>query len=665
METSTLQAFIDWFAAHHQWAYFFVFAIAAGESLAVVGMLIPGIALMLGAGTLVGLGALNLWYCLLWATLGAVAGDGISFWLGRRYQHQLKNLWPLNRYPELFPRGEAFFVKHGGKGVLFGRFFGPVRAIIPAVAGMLGMQPLRFYSVNVLSAIAWAPVVILPGVVFGASLSLAAEVTSRLAGLVLGFLLFTWLAFLLARFVFQYLQPRADAMVQRFARLGEKRFVGRVVNAVLDPQEPEWAGLLILGCTLILAMGAFFYFLVIANNGELYFRIDAIVEGQLHAYQMPWLDYLASMVVGFGAPLLALVSGGLISVFLFLRHYRVAAAHWLSALLFAFSAPLLIGYFLSDATAAAGLTDRHFIPDLSLLLTTVITGMYCVMVSRELPGPWRWLPYSVYAVILMTVGFAYGYWRETLFFDVFGGISLGLMAVAVLGIAYRRHAHKSLPAAHLAVMGFILLALPPLWGGLQSDRDNVTEAVVRDLSIDTRDWWAEGWRHVAISKRIAKIRQVHPVTFQWAGELAQIEDALVQAGWQQAVPLRWNTLLYWLAPDTKIQDLPVVPHVHDGFFPKLTLVHMREQDDEISVFRVWPSTHLLDAEKPIWVGNVSLSKIQTRVPLLRFLVTQPDYQSPLRDLHRQLLALPLLSGEHTPWQINVAEKNLLLIKPGA
>jgi len=71
---------------------------------------------------------------------------------------------------------------------LFGRFVGPVRPVIPAVAGMMQMPAGRFLAVNVASALVWAPAYLLPGIAFGASLELAAEVAGRLAVLVLGIL---------------------------------------------------------------------------------------------------------------------------------------------------------------------------------------------------------------------------------------------------------------------------------------------------------------------------------------------------------------------------------------------------------------------------------------------------------------------------------------------
>jgi hypothetical protein len=113
--------------------------------------------------------------------------------LGRHFDKQLRSLWPFTRHPELIPRGEKFFHKHGGKSVLFGRFIGPIRPVIPAIAGIMHMNPYHFYFVNIVSAIAWAPVVLLPGVVFGSSLHLATEVSIRLIVVILIILASAWL----------------------------------------------------------------------------------------------------------------------------------------------------------------------------------------------------------------------------------------------------------------------------------------------------------------------------------------------------------------------------------------------------------------------------------------------------------------------------------------
>lgn len=204
MSLETIQPLIDWIASHPELAGVVVFLIAFTESLALVGIVVPGIVFMLSIGTLVGLGAINLWSALVWAALGAIAGDWLSYWLGRHFDRQLRHIWPLSRYPKLIPAGERFFKRHGGKSVLFGRFVGPLRPIIPAVAGIMHMSQAKFYFMNIVSAILWAPVVIMPGVAFGSSLQMAQEVFGKLIALIVILILVGALFGYIAKKLFAY-----------------------------------------------------------------------------------------------------------------------------------------------------------------------------------------------------------------------------------------------------------------------------------------------------------------------------------------------------------------------------------------------------------------------------------------------------------------------------
>ncbi|MGD8558067.1 MAG: VTT domain-containing protein [Gammaproteobacteria bacterium] len=217
MDISSIQPVLDWLQQNPALAGFIIFLVAAAESLALVGIVIPGIVIMLGVGTLVGLNALGLWSTLAWATLGAITGDWISYWLGRHFDRQLRHIWPLSRYPKLIPKGERFFKRHGGQSVLFGRFVGPLRPIIPAVAGIMHMPQGKFYFINVVSAVLWAPVVILPGVAFGESLQLASEVAWRLVTVIAVVVVLAGLAGYIAKQIFSYaLAITVDTWVDYF-----------------------------------------------------------------------------------------------------------------------------------------------------------------------------------------------------------------------------------------------------------------------------------------------------------------------------------------------------------------------------------------------------------------------------------------------------------------
>jgi membrane protein DedA with SNARE-associated domain len=73
------------------------------------------------------------------------------------------HVWPLSRHPDLIPRGERFVKRWGVLGIFVGRFFGPLRASVPLVAGIFEMPYWRFQAANFTSAFVWAAVLLTIG----------------------------------------------------------------------------------------------------------------------------------------------------------------------------------------------------------------------------------------------------------------------------------------------------------------------------------------------------------------------------------------------------------------------------------------------------------------------------------------------------------------------
>jgi membrane protein DedA with SNARE-associated domain len=162
-----VQPALSLIAAHSNWAAAIMFLTAFGESFAFLSLLFPGTTLLIAAGTLMSGGTLPYTPVLIGAVLGATLGDSVSYWLGRRYGAGIARLWPFTRHPELLPNGIRFFARHGGKSVFIGRFFGPVRAVIPLAAGVMEMPRGRFWTANFGSALVWAPMLLFVGDAIG------------------------------------------------------------------------------------------------------------------------------------------------------------------------------------------------------------------------------------------------------------------------------------------------------------------------------------------------------------------------------------------------------------------------------------------------------------------------------------------------------------------
>jgi len=170
--------------ANHNWAGPITFLLTLGESLIVLGLFIPATALMLLTGGLIGAGTLSPWTVLAWGLAGAVVGDALSYWVGRWLGPGLLRRWPFNTQRSAVARARLFFYRYGFASVLIGRFLGPVRSTIPAVAGIMGMSQARFQLANVLSALVWLPLMLAPG--FITARGVGALQGSQPIGLIIG-----------------------------------------------------------------------------------------------------------------------------------------------------------------------------------------------------------------------------------------------------------------------------------------------------------------------------------------------------------------------------------------------------------------------------------------------------------------------------------------------
>ncbi len=145
------------------WAPPIVFALAFGESLAFISLLVPAWGALVAIGALLGTSGINFWPVWIAGSLGAACGDWLSYWIGLKLEYSVQHIWPLSRHPELIPRGERFMKKWGIFGIFVGRFFGPLRAVVPLIAGIFEMPFWRFQLANFSSAFMWAAVLLTLG----------------------------------------------------------------------------------------------------------------------------------------------------------------------------------------------------------------------------------------------------------------------------------------------------------------------------------------------------------------------------------------------------------------------------------------------------------------------------------------------------------------------
>ncbi len=184
--------------------YWIAFFAAFLETAFLVGLFIPGSTVLLLLGAYSVGGHLDWGYLLFFAILGAILGDNLNYWLGKRYGHR----WVANGAgfitPQHFAKSEQFFQAHGGKSVFLGRFIPSIKELIPFVAGTMQMPQRKFMLWNILGAIGWGIEWLGAGYLFAQSLNLAHVWISRIGMAVLVILLVSIVFWLLKRWVIQH-----------------------------------------------------------------------------------------------------------------------------------------------------------------------------------------------------------------------------------------------------------------------------------------------------------------------------------------------------------------------------------------------------------------------------------------------------------------------------
>ncbi|MGB5298030.1 MAG: phosphatase PAP2 family protein [Thiogranum sp.] len=641
MMEAALTSLMEWIQAHPNWAGLFVLVVSALESFLVVGLFVPGTIVMFGIGAMIAAGSMELLPTLLWAAVGAVLGDGTSYFIGRFYHQRLRVIWPFRKYPKMIGRGVEFFHRHGGKSVVLARFVGPVRPLVPAVAGMLNMPAERFFLFNILSALLWAPAYILPGVLFGASLGIAAEIAGRLALLLATLLTLLWFSWWLVRRLSRTLQPHAKAIQLGILDWSQRhRSIKPLAAALLDPEHPEARGMTVLTGLLLLASWAL---LVIPRHlaaDSLLGNLDLYLFHWLQGLRSPLGDRLLIVVTELGDGLLLYSFTALLSLWLLARKHWRAALHWLITV--ACVGLLTEALKLYTAVERPPLLDSaqmsYAFPSAHASLSVAVFGFLAVIVARELRNNWHWVPYSMAVFMVVAIGFSRLYLGVHWLSDVLAGWSLGLAWVALMGIAYRQHPAPAVSTkifTPLAVSTLILLA--SFYSSQQLDKDLAfyRPLTTTPVSLNRSDWINDGWKALPAYRDDLEARRIHPLDLQWSGEIQAIETHLKSRGWRTRKSADARDMLVLFNGDASLRELPVLPQVHQGESQQLLLVRDLADDSRLLALRLWKTEYRIgDQQSPLWVGNVSYLFVDERLRLLRFLRTDADFSSAL-DLFSQ------------------------------
>lgn len=601
-----------WLYIHPNWALFITFLISFAESLAIVGSIVPGSVTMTAIGILAGSGVMRIDLTYLFAILGAIAGDVASYELGYYYHHSIRRMWPFRKYPGWLTYGEEYFEKHGGKSVLIGRFAGPLRSIIPVIAGMLGMKQWRFFIANVISAIGWALLYVTPGILIGAaSTELSAESATRLCIFILLILVGAWLATLMIKRLIAGIGNFFQKNLQQFLHyLNKNPRFSRFFQFLIPPLEttPYPTAVLFFLWSFVSLIFLIVLLLTILDTGPV--LLNTPIHLLLQSIRVAAFDKIAAVFIQ--ASSMITIAGLVLAALIYFswkRHFR--ALVYLTALLFTNAAfILIINLMVHTPWPTLQLTHKFSAsscPAVTLLITTSLFTLIICYFSTSVSQLARITRYLLFFLIFCS-GLACLYLGDHWLTDVLISWLVGMVIGLGFWILYRRKKAFMTTLQAAWVSGFIVLLI------IFSTAINFKNTLQKHrLSTHTflmsePVWWDQQQPLLPLYRNNRIGKKVGLMNVQYAGSITRLQQKLLAKGWENYSDTLFIKLLKRTNGKPEDKVMPLFPQLFENKYPRLVMTWQHENPDFVLIFSLWQSGYYLNnITQPIWIGSVQLA----------------------------------------------------------
>lgn len=617
-----LQPIIQYLHTHPHWGNFVAFLTAFVESLAVIGTVVPGSVTMTALGVLMGMGVLSPVQTLFWIVLGAYLGDCLSYWFGSHYGQGIRKMWPFYKYPEWLTKGENFFKSHGGKSVLIGRFTGPVRSVVPMIAGLLHMPPLRFLPAALVTVIIWAIIYITPGVILGAvSLELPPKVATQFVVICLVIIAILWVITWLIKLFFGQVWNQIDRLlIKCWNYLNIHKTSHWLTQLLRNPTHKEDHQQLVRGVFALIFLALFIIMVIaiVTHNRLTHFNIP--LYHLLQSLRGHTLDHFSIAITLLGDKSILLPTAAIILIW-FCWHQRWwTALHWagiitVSTLLIELCKRLVYSarppiVLLSDASSS--------FPSGHTVLSITFYGFLAVVIADNLIHKHKSRPYIVAITLTILIALSRLYLGAHWLTDIVASLFLGMTLILLTTLSYRRRNLLPIPASILTILALTTLFIVTIaYGYLNFKPLEDTFAINWPIALmKENNWWRQTPGTIYYYRTSRTGHPAQPLNIQWLGNLTNIEAQLKAQGWESQVPrLNLNSTVARLVPSDK-QKLPLIPPLYHHRAPELLMTKVLPNSDKMLILRLWSADINIERKKSIaalWIGMINFYTPPTKL----------------------------------------------------
>lgn len=612
--------------------YWLVLLVSLGESLAFVGTVVPGGVIVVLAGFFSARGYLDLGDLIWFAAIGAILGDSISYWLGSKGAQLFRSENKILKL-SLLEKGETFFKKHGNKSILLGRFIGPLRPIVPFVAGLFKMNIRSFFVWNVTSAFLWATSYLLLGYFFGGAIQ-ALETWSTRVG-------FFVLIVVLSAIVLWFLVKKSRALFSLMFSVGMsikeaiisnpdiRKLVGRhphlfaFIKRRLNKERFSGLPLTLLLVGFIYVLSLFFGIVQNVISSDVIVAADIRVANLLFAFRDPELLAFFTWITVLGKWQLVISGAIVTSLILWLLSKRAYIFPlWITLLgseLFSLLGKLAIHRPRPDV--AYYMESGFSFPSGHATIAVAFYGFLSYVLFRE-SRHWSHKVNAMFwgLVIILAIGLSRLYLGVHYVSDVWGGYLAGLLWL-IIGItlfewirAWRKTEPTIISSKVKIISGALILAQfvlyvafasrdqPPLNIPLPNKEITITDDILGPFKDKTLPVFTEtllGTRQEPLSLLVV------------AKDDAQFTEAMNRAGWLTADQATFSAVLNLAKRAALGQSYPTAPMtpsfwnavVHDFGFEKETETQSARERHHA---RFWRTNLETAYGNRVYVGTASL-----------------------------------------------------------
>ncbi len=648
--TDYIQPLTFWIYEHPHLALVITFLISLAESLAIIGSVVPGSVTMTAIGILAGSGVMRIDLTFIAATLGAVAGDGLSYLLGYHYSDRLGNIWPFSRYPSWLKYGKDFFTRHGGKSVLIGRFVGPLRSIIPVIAGMMHMRHWHFLLANIASAIGWSILYVMPGVLIGAaSNDLSADDATHLFVVILIVLAAIWMLSQALHWLYQNAGHLFRANLLRLWTWARHYKTIAVFFKRLSPRhEKNHYPTMALTVSIVVCSLVSLLLTIVALKHQWLSALNTSIHLFFQSLRTTSFDVFFILISLFTHPLsLTIFALSILGYGLYYRDWRLLR-FWVSLCLSNAVVICLLRWAVNHAVS---------FPEVNLTFATSLFIFWiCYTATHYSP-----LIARTQRIVLLTLLFFAGisilYLSDNTLCGILAAYFIGLTIALIHWILYRRVIKRQFrPLLTQALIGLVFLTAASLSYVFYFQaliRAHVSNPHRYVLTYQA--WWGQQQPLLPLYTTNRFGQRIGLYNIQYAGSLNQIQTTLENHGWNTQPDLFFYSLMMRAGGKNSIKELPILAQLYLNKKPALIMTFDPGKGEDLFILRLWRSNYYLNgSDVPLWLGSMIYPRPKIKgqkMPVLSTTTLFAPLLTALKDFTVSQVSLPLKHMRALPQQL--------------